>query len=50
MSTLEVLSSGYSQPEAVVEALRHPNTHFLRKPYRWDQLVEVVRPLIESNS
>lgn len=43
-----ILSSGYSQPDAVMAALKHPNTYFLRKPYRWDQLVEVIRPFLQK--
>lgn len=44
-----ILSSGYtSEPNDVAEALRHPHTTFLQKPYRWDELLEKIRPLLPT--
>ena len=43
-----ILSSGYtSEPTDVATALRHPHTAFLQKPYRWDELLEKIRPFCQ---
>lgn len=44
-----ILSSGYtSEPTDVAEALQHPHTTFLQKPYRWDELLEKIRPFLQK--
>lgn len=43
-----ILSSGYSsEPSGVTAALRQSHTHFLQKPYRWDELLDKIRPFLQ---
>ncbi len=42
-----ILSSGYSEQVAVNEFSGKGPTTFLQKPYRYQRLVEVVRPILE---